>query len=283
MLSEETAVGRYPVESIATMKKIAQTVERSLDHDYGAIILAAGHSTGFGSLTTNKHKCMLDVGGTTIICHQLENLRACGIREENVTVVTGHSHAQIEHYLRGEGFSGSFVYNPWYATTNMLVSLWLARPDKNLVVLYGDIIFDSGILADVLATPGDAVLAIDGDSEMTPEDEKVIVRDGRIVAASKELDPRQCAGEFIGLARFGRRAARKLFTETDQVVKGGHFMAFLTVALEQLAAHGTALVPCPTEKRPWADNDGLADLDHSRERVYPAILARRKGATPAHR
>ena len=71
-----------------------------------------GPSTGFGSLTTNKHKCMLDVGGTTIVSHQLENLRACGIRDDRITVVTGHNHAQIEHYLRGEGFGGSFVYNP---------------------------------------------------------------------------------------------------------------------------------------------------------------------------
>jgi pyruvate kinase len=283
MLSEETAVGSYPSECIGTMRRVAQTVERSLDHDYGAIILAAGPSYGFGSLTTNKHKCMLDVGGTTIVCHQLDNLRACGIRDEKVAVVTGHNHAQIEHYLRGEGFGGSFVYNPWFATTNMLVSLWLARPDQNVVVLYGDIIFDPGILADVLATPGEAVLAIDADSEMTPEDEKVIVKDGHLVAASKELDPRQCAGEFIGLARFSRGAARKLFAEMDRVVKSGNLMAFLTVALEQLAARGTPLIPCPTERRPWADNDGLADLDHSREKVYPAILARRKGAAPAHR
>ena len=52
---------------------------------------------------------------------------------------------------------------------------------------------------------------------MTPEDEKVIVSDGRIVAASKELDPRECAGEFIGLARFGRRAARQLLVEMERV------------------------------------------------------------------
>src|SRR5262249_16819667 len=114
-------------------------------------------------------------------------------------------------------------------------------------------------------------------------DEKVIVKDSRVVAASKELDPGQCAGEFIGLARFSRRAARKLFTEMESVVMAGNMMAFLTVAFEQLAAKGTSLVPCPPEKRPWADNDGLADLDHSREKIYPAILARTKSKSPAHR
>ncbi len=283
MLSEETAIGKYPNDAIGTMRQIARTVEKQLDHQYGAIILAAGPSTGFGSLTTNKHKCMLDVGGTTIISHQLENLRACGIRDEHVTVVTGHNHAQIEHYLRGEAFSGSFVYNPWYATTNMLVSLWLARPDSNIVVVYGDIIFDPTILTDILATPGDAVAAIDGDSDMTPEDEKVIVKDGRVVSLSKELDPAHCHGEFLGLARFSRRAARKLQTELDAIVKQGHMMAFLTLGLERLNEKGTPLIPCWTEGRPWADNDGLADLEHSREKVYPKILARRKTMEPAKR
>lgn len=276
MLSEETAVGKYPYDCIGTMRRISETIERRQDSEYGAVILAAGPSTGFGSLTTNKHKCMLDVGGSTIVSHQLENLRACGIRDENVTVVTGHNHAQIEAYLRGEGFGGRFAFNPWYATTNMLVSTWLARLEQNVVLLYGDIIFDRGILADVLATPGDAVLAVDADSEMTPEDEKVRIDGGRVVQASKELDPRECGGEFIGLARFGARAARLLQQEMDAAVKHGRLMAFLTEAIEKLPARGVPLVASLTEGRPWADNDGLADLEHSREKIYPRILAARR-------
>jgi choline kinase len=283
MLSEETAVGKYPYDCIGTMRRIAETVERRQDSEYGAVILAAGPSTGFGSLTTNKHKCMLDVGGSTIISHQLENLRACGLRDENIVVVTGHNHVQVEAYLRGEGFGGRFVYNPWYATTNMLVSTWLARPEQNFVLLYGDIVFERGILADVLATPGDAVLAVDAESEMTPEDEKVRLVDGRVVAAGKELEPRECGGEFIGLGRFSARAAKILFAEMDRLVKQGRLMAFATEALERLPGRGVPLVAALTEGKPWGDNDGLHDLEHTREKVYPRILAaRRAEKNPAH-
>jgi pyruvate kinase len=278
MLSEETAVGKFPYDCIGTMRLIAETVEKRQDSEYGAIILAAGPSTGFGSLTTNKHKCMLDVGGTTIVSHQLENLRACGIRDENVVVVTGHNHAQVEAYLRGEGFGGRFAYNPWYATTNMLVSTWLARPTENFLLVYGDIVFERGILADLLATPGDAVLAVDADSEMTPEDEKVRVERGCVVAASKELDPRECGGEFIGLARFSAKAARALLGEMDRLVKQGRLMSFLTEAVERLPHVGVPLLMCPTDKKPWGDNDGLADLEHSREKIFPRILAARRAA-----
>ncbi len=272
MLSEETAIGRYPFDAIATMRHVARTVERWQETDYRAVILAAGPSTGFGSLTTNKHKCMLDVGGSTIIMHQIDNLRKCGITDDRISVVIGHNHHQIEAYLRGEGFLGSFIFNPWFATTNMLTSLWLARESGNLVIVYGDIIFDRGILADLLATPGAAALAVDHDSEMGPEDEKVVLRDGAVMEASKELDPARCQGEFIGLARFNRNAAQQLLQAMDSVVRTGDPMAFLTVALEKLALRGIALTEVPTHGRAWNDNDCLADLDRSRESVWPRIL-----------
>lgn len=273
MLSEETAIGEYPYESIATMRDVAWNAESFATSDYEVVILAAGSSTGFGSLTSNKQKCMLDVGGTTIIQHQLENLSACGIRDDRITVVTGHNHRQIEAYLRGEGFKGRFVFNPWFDNTNMMVSLWMSRPTTNLVVLYGDIIFDRSILADVLSTKGDAILAVDTDSVLDPEDEKVAVEDGVIVRGSKDLDPAECFGEFIGLARFDSRAAQKLFEAMDARVKSGGLMDFITATFETLAEGGLALTPCPTESRPWNDNDCLADLDVSRDRVFGEILA----------
>lgn len=273
MLSEETAIGAHPYDCIGTMREVAWNAERHVASDYEVVILAAGSSTGFGSLTSNKHKCMLDVGGTTIIQHQLQNLAACGIHDDQVTVVTGHNHRQIEAYLRGEGFRGKFLYNPWFSSTNMMVSLWMARPQGNLVVLYGDIIFDRTILADVLATKGQAVLAVDGGSELDPEDEKVIVENGRIVRASKELDPAECAGEFIGLGRFEATATQKLYEAMDARIKAGGMMDFITSTFEGLADSGLDITPCSTESRPWNDNDCLADLDLSRDKVFGEILA----------
>jgi choline kinase len=276
MLSEETAIGAHPFEAMATMRDVAWNAEKHVAASYEVVILAAGSSTGFGSLTSNKHKCMLDVGGTTIIQHQLQNLAACGITDDHVTVVTGHNHRQIEAYLKGEGFRGRFVYNPWYASTNMMVSLWLARPQSNLVVLYGDIIFDRAILADVLSTKGKAVLAVDQDSELGPEDEKVVVRNGRIVKGSKDLDPNDCFGEFIGLARFDAKAAHQLIQAVDARVKAGGLMDFITATFEAAAEAGLDLLPCPTQGRPWNDNDCLADLDRSRDKVFGEILAAHK-------
>jgi NDP-sugar pyrophosphorylase family protein len=83
------------------MKTVADAIEGRMADEHEAVILAVGLSTGFGSLTANKHKCMLDVGGTTIIEHQIERISCWpGIPSRSVCVVTGHHHRQIEHYLR---------------------------------------------------------------------------------------------------------------------------------------------------------------------------------------
>ncbi len=282
MLSEETAIGTYPNQCVATMRHIAQNVERHLRTEYSAVILAAGPSTGFGSLTTNKHKSMLDVGGMTIIQHQLGNLRSIGITDDRITVVTGHNHRQLETYLRGEGFQGRFVFNPWYATTNILTSLWLAREPGNLVVLYGDIVFDRGILADLMTTGGGVALAIDEHSQLDPEAEKVTIESERIVRASKEIEPSRAQGEFIGLARFDAASTVLLSEEMESIVKEGRTMEFLTVALERLAARGVRLAPTYTHGRPWNDNDCLADLNRSRDVAFPSILAAHSERERAH-
>ena len=43
MLSEETAVGDYPFDCIATMKTVADAIERRIAGEHEAVILAAGH------------------------------------------------------------------------------------------------------------------------------------------------------------------------------------------------------------------------------------------------
>jgi len=276
MLSEETAIGRYPLEALGTMARVAGRATQQMASDHKVVILAAGPSTGFGSLTSNKHKAMLDVGGTTIIRHQLENLAACGIPEHHVTVVTGHNYLPIEHYLRGEGFSGRFVYNPWYQTTNVLASLWLAQPKGNTIILYGDIIFDHTILVDLLASRGPAVLVVDQHSELSPEDEKVEIKEGKLVAAGKDLDPGRANGEFIGLARFDGRGMDLLMEEMSAVMRNGGLMDFLTVAMLRMSDRGLAIKSCMTDGRPWNDNDSLVDLERSRELVFPRIQQAQK-------
>ncbi len=273
MLSEETAIGEYPEECIATMSRVASAVEDALARDFEAVILAAGPSTGFGSLTKNKHKCMLDVGGTTIINHIMKNMKLAGIPSEKVTIVTGYNNDQIEHYMGANVFDGNFVYNPWYETTNMAVSLWLAQKrDANLILCYGDIIFEPSILEDLIAAEGDIVLAIDNRSNFDAEDEKVIINSqGHVIRASKEIPDDEANGEFIGLAKISRKGSRSLWDQLGKIVREENMHSFLSDVFERIANSGQPVNSCLTHGRAWNDNDNLVDLGVSREKIYPRI------------
>lgn len=272
MLSEETAVGDYPFDCIGTMRSVAQAIEGRMAGEHEAVILAAGPSKGFGALTANKHKCMLDVGGTTIIGHQIENLKLAGIPSRAICVVTGHHHRQIEHYLRAEGFDGSFAFNPWYHTTNLATGLWLTKKsESNLVILASDVIFDPTILTDLLAAKGDIVLAVERRTTFDSEDEKVVLAEDRVLRASKHMPLSDAHGEFIGLAKLTRAGARHLWEEIDGLIRAGSMTSYLTEAFERLSARGVAIRAVFTEGRAWSDNDNLKDLETSRESVYPRI------------
>ena len=53
-----------------------------------AIIIAAGISSRLMPITDDKPKCLLEVGGKTIIQRQLEVLKQCGI--DDIVVVRGY-------------------------------------------------------------------------------------------------------------------------------------------------------------------------------------------------
>ena len=278
MLSEETAIGEYPVECIDTMKTVSRTIERHMERDLDALILSAGPSTGFGALTDNKPKTMLDVGGTTIVQHQLENLALAGIESESTHVITGYNYRQIEHYLESGGFRGKFIYNPWYQDTNMAASVWMARmTDRNYILVYGDIVFDPTLLEDLIATDGDIVLVVDRQADLDPEAEKVVIEKGRVRKASKKVPADAANGEFIGLAKLSRRGAKKLWNELDLLMREGNRMSFLSDVFQSLAEKGEPITVCETRGKPWNDNDTLADLGVSREKIFPLIRSGRAG------
>ena len=119
-----------------------------------AIILAAGSGTRLRPYTNGKPKCLLDIGSTSILEHQINNIRDCGINE--VVIVVGFRFERVEDFLRsydGLGMRINTLYNPFYQSTNSLVSLWIARSefDEDLVVMNGDDVYEIGVLDKTLS------------------------------------------------------------------------------------------------------------------------------------
>ena len=87
-----------------------------------AIILAAGQGHRLWPYTQDRPKCLLDIGGKTILEHQVHALLAQGI--DRITVVTGYLGHMIRDVL---GEQAQYITNQHYTETSSMYSLWLAR------------------------------------------------------------------------------------------------------------------------------------------------------------
>ena len=159
------------------------------------IILAAGRGARLNG-DRNTPKCLVNVGGETLLSRNIRLLRNVGIND--VTVVVGCAADRVRRLHPDVGF----VENVKFAQTNSLYSLWLARPLllDGFVVLNCDVLFHPQLLADLLTAQYEDCLLVSyfepgaafGDEEM-----KVRVRRGAVVEISKTLDPADSDAENV--------------------------------------------------------------------------------------
>ena len=122
-----------------------------------AIILAAGQGLRLRPLTDDKPKCLVSLQGKTLLEHQAQVLKSEGIHD--IHVVGGYCFEQIGR----AGYECSF--NPQYEKTNMVETLFSAisfiELGGNLLISYGDIVYESKNLRKVLSCNDEICLMID--------------------------------------------------------------------------------------------------------------------------
>jgi choline kinase len=173
-----------------------------------AIILSAGQGRRLLPFTKEEPKCLLAVDGDRSVLElQLRALASCGITQ--VTIMVGFGMDRVEHFLATHPIAGLNVrtrYNPFFATTNNLVTCWLASAEmtEDCVLLNGDTLFDPEVLNLLLTSPEAPVtLVINRKPEYDDDDMKVSLKGGRkLKAVGKTLPPSTVHGESIGLMMF---------------------------------------------------------------------------------
>ena len=109
-----------------------------------AIILAAGQGCRLWPYTKDLPKCLLKVGGQTILERQVAALHTQNV--DHITVVTGYLGHQVRDVL---GTQVAYVDNPHFALTSSMYSLWLARAaaTDGCIILNSDVLFPLGLSA----------------------------------------------------------------------------------------------------------------------------------------
>ncbi|MFI5322633.1 MAG: NTP transferase domain-containing protein [Thermodesulfobacteriota bacterium] len=170
-----------------------------------AVILTPGRGKRLHPYTKYIPKCLLNIGGETILEHQINHLRDCDI--DKVVIVVGFGFEKVENFLKnydGLRMKIKTVYNPFYQTTNSLISLWTARRemDDDTVVINGDDVFEIEVLERALRMRDEEIcLPIKRKASYEYEDMKVVIKETKIVDISKTLTNRASA-KSVGVRVF---------------------------------------------------------------------------------
>ncbi len=231
-----------------------------------AIILSAGQGRRLMPYTQDLPKCLLPVDGERPVLEvQLRALRDGGITEARIMV--GFQAPKVEAFLASNpvrGIDVKCVFNPFFDSTDNLVTAWLARSEMKgeFLLLNGDTLFEPGVLRCLLAAPKAPItLVVNGKAEYDADDMKVsICAKGRIRAISKTLVNGMVNGESIGLMRFSGTGIDAFRSGLDRAVRTNRGLnAYYLSVIDEL----TRLMPVETALMTglwWGELDSPEDL-----------------------
>ena len=232
---------------------------------YRAIILSAGRGGRLLPLTEHVPKCLLDLGGRSLLAWQLRGLAAAGVRE--ALVVTGYGSELVELELRQHTPAELHVqplYNPFFQVADNLASCWLARAAMNgpCLILNGDTLFEPEVARRLLAAePALITVTIDRKPGYDDDDMKVSTNGERLTGIGKKLPAGEVSGESIGFLRFSADGAKLFVTEIERTMRtpAGPRLWYLS-AIHALASAGVDVRVASIEGLQWSELDFPADL-----------------------
>jgi choline kinase len=224
-----------------------------------ALVLAAGNGDRFKT-GTRQSKLLQPVLGQPLILRTLSTAHAAGI--SSFEIIIGYEADAVRAAIeRGapSGVSLNFTVNPDWHLENGLSAL-AARErlsDRRFALLMGDHLFESDVLARLLATPAEvdeSLLAVDtrtAPPDIAAEATKVRMDDARITAIGKDLVDYDAldTGLFV--------CAPALFPALEEARAAGD--TTLSGGIRRLAALGL-MRAVEIGNAAWYDIDTPADL-----------------------
>ena len=237
-----------------------------------AVILAASQGANFGSLTNDKPKAMLKIGDTSILSRLISQFNSAGIK--NISVVAGYKKEAINVP------NINLLENNAYDNTGILYSLYQAVDilDGPTFICFGDILFDSDILLDLIKEKDDIILSVDSAfSNKTPHKFDAVIADNpydpafgrerttklKSIKVDNWNNHNKYHGEFIGLIKLSsngskifKRELNKLAATNSEFLKKSSLNDFLNLLIKNnnisvTYSHGH-----------WKDIDSIEDLTY---------------------
>jgi len=187
------------------------------------LIVAAGRGSRLGAHSDQTPKCLTSFAGHRLLDLQLSVLRGAGL--DDIHLVRGYLGEQLE------GLGLTLWDNPDWATTNMVASMLCARPvlesGEDVILAYGDIIYEEKVLQALLADDGEAAVIVDrdwlklwslrSDDPLSDAESLRLDGDGHIIDIGRKVPSLdEIEAQYIGLMRFSAGTCADLLDLLDR-------------------------------------------------------------------
>jgi choline kinase len=239
------------------------------------MVLAAGAGRRLRPDTDHLPKTLLPVAGEdTILDLALRNLAAAGLTD--VVVIVGYAAAVVADRVgdleRRHGVAIELVHNDRAEEWNNAYSLWLAREHfgAGVLMVNGDTVHPASVEQALLAArrpdlAADLILAIDTVKKLADEEMKVIIDERGLVARiTKQMEPADADGEYIGVTLIEPRAAISLADSLEVTWRRDPGL-YYEDGFQELANRGGAVVTQAIGEVEWVEVDNHSDLQRARD------------------
>lgn len=240
-----------------------------------AILLAAGVGKRLLGTSGGRPKCLIEIGGKSLLVRLLEGLAAAGVRQ--AVVVTGFGEDVVRAAIGAgpEDIRVRYVSNPRYREGAILsLAAAAAVLDGPVLVMDADVLCPPAMLARLVASPHRNCFLLDASVEVSGEEQMLLVRDGLVRNIVRGGAPGyELAGESVGFLKLSAGAARVLRRLLAERVAAGH----TGIEHEEVYPALMAEVEIGFERvdgMPWTEIDFPDDVQRAEAEVLPRIGAR---------
>ena len=239
------------------------------------LVMAAGAGRRLRPDTDHLPKTLLPVAGeATILDIALRNLAAAGLTD--VVVIVGYAAGAIADRAaeleRRHGVALELVHNNRAEEWNNAYSLWLAREHfgRGVLMVNGDTVHPASVEQKVLAARGpdltaDLILAVDTVKKLADEEMKVVTdARGLLARITKQMDPADAHGEYIGVSLIEAKAAIALADALEATWRRDPNL-YYEDGFQELADRGGLVALEPIGEVEWVEVDDHRDLRRARE------------------
>ena len=206
----------------------------------------------------------------SLLERQLYHLRTADIRQ--VTVVCGFGIDRVRATLKQTADQEvKLLYNPFYAVSDNLISLWVARSEMNedFILLNGDNIFHPHSVRTLTKQRAACTVLAARKRTYLPDDMKIRLRDGNVSHIGKALACEEADAESLGMLLFRSSGVRILREALEDIVLDenairSHFPA----VIQHIINRGHPISCCFAEEFPCSDVDTPADLERVRQNAH---------------